>query len=124
MTTFLLIRHAAHLLGGDTIAGRAADVHLSPLGTQQARERHRDECIAMVSHGDVIKGALAYWLGVPLDLFLRIEIGLASVSVVAIGDYGPWVLCVNNTVEIAMPTFHTRPSGERIHSCGARRPSP
>jgi probable phosphoglycerate mutase len=41
---------------------------------------------------------------VPLDLFLRIEIGLASVSVVAVGDTGPWVLCVNNTgEEVQMP---------------------
>ena len=66
-------------------------------------ERHRDECVALVSHGDVIKAAVAYFLGVPLDLFQRIEIGLASVSLVAISDYGPWVLCVNNTGEIRLP---------------------
>lgn len=202
MTTFLLIRHGAHLLGGDTIAGRTQDVHLSELGRNQAaemaervarlpvaalysspadrtretaeflserlglpvqfletlheidlgdwtgrkledlrrletfarwnsfrsgtrvpngeamvetqarivgemlrlREKHPDECIALVSHGDVIKAALAYFLGVPLDLFMRIEIGLASVSIVAIFDHGPWVLCVNNTgSELPMP---------------------
>ncbi|HSU65911.1 MAG TPA: histidine phosphatase family protein, partial [Tepidisphaeraceae bacterium] len=67
------------------------------------REVHPEQCVAIVSHGDVIKAALAYWLGVPLDLFLRIEISLASVSVVAIGDYGPWVLCVNNTDSIQLP---------------------
>lgn len=200
-TTFLLIRHGAHLLGGGTIAGRSADVHLSPLGIQQAtqmaervaklpvralysspidrtretaailskriglpvqiseslseidygdwtrktldelrpqplwqqwnafrsgtqipsgesmlqvqsriiaemhrlRQLHPDQCVALVSHGDVIKGAVAYWMGVPLDLFMRIEIGLASVSVIEMGDFGPWVLCVNNTAEIQMP---------------------
>src|SRR5690606_6745702 len=37
MTTFLLIRHGAHLLGGDTIAGRMPEVRLSPLGHEQAR---------------------------------------------------------------------------------------
>jgi probable phosphoglycerate mutase len=69
MITFLLIRHGAHVLGGD-----------------------------------VIKAAVAYFIGTPLDLFRRMEISLASVSVVAIGDYGPWVLCVNNTGdEVPMP---------------------
>ncbi len=68
------------------------------------REAHPGECMAVVSHGDVIKAAVAHFLGVPLDLFLRIEIGLASVSVVAVGDTGPWVLCVNNTGdEVQMP---------------------
>jgi probable phosphomutase (TIGR03848 family) len=198
MTTFLLIRHAAHLLGPDTIAGRTPDVHLSPLGRDQAaalgarlgplpiraiycspidraretaeplaaklglpvqiseaiteidfgewsgahldqlrplqlwrrwneyrsgtripggelmiqtqarivaemerlRARHPDECIALVSHGDVIKAAVAHCLGVHLDLFRRIEISLASMSVIKVGDLGPWVLCVNNTADI------------------------
>jgi broad specificity phosphatase PhoE len=60
-------------------------------------ERHPGQTVALVSHGDVIKAAVAYYLGAPLDLFQRIEISLASVSVVAIGEYGPWVLCVNST---------------------------
>jgi len=29
MTTFLLVRHAAHTLGGDVLAGRTPGVHLS-----------------------------------------------------------------------------------------------
>jgi probable phosphomutase (TIGR03848 family) len=64
------------------------------------RERHPDEYVALVSHGDVIKSAVAYCLGVHLDMFQRIEISPASVSVVAIADYGPWVLCVNNTSDL------------------------
>lgn len=197
MTTFLLIRHGAHLLGGDLIAGRTPGVRLSPLGQEQARrmaervarlpvaaiyaspadrtretaellaqalnlpvqvreslneldfgdwtgrsvmelrsvegftrwngfrsgtrmpggetmleiqarmvgemlrlrEQHGEGCIALVSHGDVIKAALAWALGMPLDLLTRLEIGLASVSVVAVADYGPWVLCVNHSGE-------------------------
>lgn len=70
------------------------------------RERHPEEVVALFSHGDVIRAAVAYWLGVPIDLFLRMEIGLASVSVVAIGDYGPWVLCVNHMGRVAMPYPH------------------
>jgi probable phosphoglycerate mutase len=200
MTTFLLIRHGAHLLGGGIIAGRSADVRLSPLGTEQVRtmaervallqvtaiysspvertrqtaevlgsrlklpvayrdtlseidfgewsgrrcaaldrdehwrqwnsfrsgtripggermaevqtrivnevldqaDRHPGGIVCLVSHGDVIKAAVAYFLGVPLDLMLRIEISLASVSVVRVESGGPWVLCVNSTGEIVM----------------------
>lgn len=194
-TTFLLIRHAAHQLGGGTIAGRSPGVNLSEEGQRQAAaladrlvglpvrtlyvspvdrarqtaaiiapalnlepvvseplseidfgdwtrrpldelrpldrfrrwntfrsgaripsgelmleaqtrivremlrltDEHPDQMVALVSHGDIIKAAVAYFLGVPLDLFMRIEISLASVSVVRIAAYGPWVLCVNNT---------------------------
>jgi broad specificity phosphatase PhoE len=194
MTTFLLIRHGAHLLGGDRLAGDSA-VQLSPLGHEQVgamaervsglpvkaiysspiertrqtaaalakrlglevtyREElaevgfgewtgqtfdvlerderwkqwnafrsgsqapggermidvqrrivnemlrlwqvHPNELVALVSHGDVIKSAAAYFLGVPLDLFLRIEISLASVTVIRVEAGGPWVLCVNST---------------------------
>jgi len=206
LTTFLLIRHALHELGGDTIAGRRPGVRLSPDGRVQAdglvprlagisvdalycspmertqqtaaplaaglgltvqtcedlheidygdwtgrrldelrggehwerwnsyrsghrvpngesmlhiqtrvmallmrlREEHRGERVALVSHADVIKAAVSYCLGAPLDLFQRIEISPASVSVVAVGDLGPWVLCVNNVGRLdGLPTFGT-----------------
>jgi probable phosphomutase (TIGR03848 family) len=60
---------------------------------------HPTEIIALVSHGDVIKAVLAYYLGVPLDLFQRIEISPASVSIVRIEPYGPQVLLVNGLAE-------------------------
>src|SRR4051812_46583639 len=41
MTCFLLIRHALHELGGETIAGRLPNVHLSPQGRAQAGELAR-----------------------------------------------------------------------------------
>ena len=67
---------------------------------------HVDQNVALVSHGDVIKAAVAYALGVPLDLFQRIEISPASVTVVQIADHGPWVLCVNNIGDLgALPVF-------------------
>jgi probable phosphomutase (TIGR03848 family) len=69
---------------------------------ERLRERHPDEYVALVSHGDVIKSAVAYCLGIHLDMFQRIEISTASVSVVAISDYGPWVLCINNIGDLPM----------------------
>jgi broad specificity phosphatase PhoE len=60
---------------------------------------HPIQVVALVSHGDVIKAALAYYLGVPLDMFHRIEISPASVSIVRIEPYGAQVLLVNGLVE-------------------------
>ncbi|HYE62207.1 MAG TPA: histidine phosphatase family protein [Phycisphaerales bacterium] len=65
-------------------------------------EVHGHDVVALVSHGDVIKAAAAYFLGVPLDLFLRIEISLASVTVIRVEEGGPWVLGVNGTGEVVM----------------------
>lgn len=59
--------------------------------------QHPNEHIALVSHADIIKGALAYYLGMPLDLFLRLEISPASVSILTLNEFGPRVLRVNDT---------------------------
>ncbi len=60
---------------------------------------HPTGAVALVSHGDVIKAALAHYLGVPLDLFQRIEISPASLSIVRIDQHGPRVLLVNGLAE-------------------------
>jgi probable phosphomutase (TIGR03848 family) len=60
---------------------------------------HPEHVVALVSHGDVIKATLAHYLGVPLDLFQRIEISPASVTIVNVERYGPEVLLVNGLVE-------------------------
>lgn len=64
---------------------------------EELRERSPDRTVAVISHGDVIKGALAHYLGVPLDLFHRIEISPASISTLALADWGPRILGINDT---------------------------
>lgn len=59
------------------------------------RDQHPQEAIAVVTHGDIIKAAAAYFLGVPLDLFLRIDISPASVSIISIDEQGPRILRLN-----------------------------
>src|SRR3954471_1092336 len=59
------------------------------------RDLHPRDAIALVTHGDPIKAAVAYWMGSPLDLFLRIEISPASVSVITLDDYRPKIVRVN-----------------------------
>lgn len=56
---------------------------------------HSGDCVALVSHADPIRAVLAYFLGIPLDLCLRLEISPASVSVVEMNEWSVRVLCVN-----------------------------
>jgi broad specificity phosphatase PhoE len=53
--------------------------------------------IAVVSHADVIRAAVSHYLGVPLDLSLRIEISPASLSVIELEDAGPRLILLNDT---------------------------
>ena len=60
------------------------------------RREHSGQHVALVSHADPIKTALLYYLGMPLDFFLRLEISPASVSMVEVGEWGPKVICLND----------------------------
>jgi len=51
--------------------------------------------VCCVTHAEVIRLVLAYYLGVHLDLFQRIIVGPASTTVVNVGDDGPRVVAVN-----------------------------
>ena len=51
--------------------------------------------ITAVSHADPIKAAVAHALGLHLDLFQRIAVAPASVTVIAYRVEGPTVLAVN-----------------------------
>jgi probable phosphomutase (TIGR03848 family) len=55
-----------------------------------------DAVWAAVSHGDVIKAVLADALGMHLDLFQRISVDPASVSVVSYTELRPFVLRMND----------------------------
>jgi broad specificity phosphatase PhoE len=56
---------------------------------------HRHESVLVVSHGDVIRAALLFALGMPLDFIRRIEVGIASLSTIRIDDDGMRVLGIN-----------------------------
>jgi probable phosphomutase (TIGR03848 family) len=62
---------------------------------EDVRSRHPKGRVCCVSHADVIRLAVAHYLGVHIDLFQRIVIGPASITVVNVGDDGPRVLTVN-----------------------------
>ena len=58
---------------------------------------HPVEVVVVVTHGDLIKAAIAHYAGIHLDLFGRIEISPASVSIVAVSPHGPRILRLNDT---------------------------
>jgi probable phosphoglycerate mutase len=61
----------------------------------ELRQAHRDGTVLIVSHGDVIRAALLFALGMPLDFYSRIEVGLASLNTIHIDNSGIRVLAVN-----------------------------
>jgi probable phosphomutase (TIGR03848 family) len=64
---------------------------------ERLRAAHPGGTIVCVSHADPIKAAIAHAIGTHLDLFQRIVISPASVSVVAFINSSPVVLSVNST---------------------------
>jgi len=57
---------------------------------------HGNANIGIVSHGDPIRAAIAYFLGAPLASVTRIEVAPASISVVRVESWGIQVLGVNH----------------------------
>lgn len=61
------------------------------------RDAHPGQTVAVISHSDPIKMAVAYYAGLPLDLFQRLTIGPASVTAFAFTRFGPRLLCLNHS---------------------------
>jgi probable phosphomutase (TIGR03848 family) len=61
---------------------------------------HPEETALVVSHADVIKAALAHYAGMHLDLFQRLVVNPASLSVVAFTQMGPRLVCLNDTAHV------------------------
>ncbi len=68
---------------------------------------HAGEVVAIISHADVIKACLAHYLGVHLDLFQRIIVNPASLSVVHLSPLGVMIASVNDTSHV--PEEHPLP---------------
>jgi len=56
---------------------------------------HHGAQIALVTHGDVIRTVIAYYLGSPLDLYERIAVDPASIATIDLGTPHPRVVTVN-----------------------------
>ena len=74
---FNYFRCGTRIPGGELMLETQARVVAAML---ELRDRHADQCLALVTHGDVIKAALTYFLGMPLEYHTRLEIAPASCS--------------------------------------------
>ncbi|MFF2266948.1 MSMEG_4193 family putative phosphomutase [Cellulosimicrobium cellulans] len=88
---------AAVFPGGESLAAmQARSVEAVRRHDAEVAARHGADAVwAAVSHGDVIKSVLADALGMHLDLFQRIVVGPASISIVRYGPHRPEVVAVN-----------------------------
>jgi probable phosphomutase (TIGR03848 family) len=97
-TRFNSLRSMAPIPGGElmlSVQARAVTV------LEGLRIRYPEGTCAVVSHGDVIRSLVAHCAGIPLDLFHRLEIAPASVSVVVVAESWIGVRCVNLTEDLA-----------------------
>jgi probable phosphoglycerate mutase len=59
------------------------------------RARYPDARVVLVSHSDVLRAIILYYLGMSLDEFGRIEISPASVSTLVVEEWGAKILALN-----------------------------
>jgi broad specificity phosphatase PhoE len=71
-------------------------------GLQRIRSKMKDSTIAVFSHSDMIRAALTYYLMMPLDQLLRLEISPASVSIIDVFDDNSRVCLLNGTSAIKL----------------------
>jgi probable phosphomutase (TIGR03848 family) len=64
---------------------------------EQVIADHPGELIVVVSHADPIKAAIAHFSGVHLDLFQRVMVSPASVTVFELGQFGAALVKCNDT---------------------------
>ena len=80
--------------GGETL-GEAQMRMVATL--DRLRAQHPKGTIAVVSHADIIKLAVAYYIGMHIDLFQRLEISPCSLTALAFTRMGPRLLTYNDT---------------------------
>lgn len=61
---------------------------------------HPGQTVAVVSHSDPIKLAIAYYTGMPLDLFQRLEVAPASISELEFAVLQPRLVRLNDCAHI------------------------
>jgi len=70
---------------------------------EEISANHAGKIAAVVSHADPIKAAVAHYIGLPLDLFQRLIVAPASLTVLALGGPVPHLACLNDTSHLPRP---------------------
>jgi probable phosphoglycerate mutase len=105
---------------GETLRGaqlRAVDA------LEELSARHPRALVAAVTHADVIKAVVSFYLGQPLDLFQRLHVGPASTTVLQLGSGGgqPVLLRFNDDGPLTADRFSPS-AGAAGRSVPAKRP--
>jgi broad specificity phosphatase PhoE len=61
------------------------------------------DLIVCVSHSDPIKLAVAYFVGMPLDMFQRLHIAPASITTIFLGEGSAALLNLNYEISFSLP---------------------
>ncbi len=83
----------ARFPGGESFA--EAQLRISRDLEQLVAEHKSKDLVVCVSHSDIIKLAIAYYLGLPLDLFQRLMISPASINTLWIEERGARIININ-----------------------------
>lgn len=67
---------------------------------EELAQKHPSQMIALVFHADLIKMTLAHYLGMHLDVFQRIAVSPASISILRLGHSRPLVIAMNDTAHV------------------------
>lgn len=86
---------------GETFANAQQRI-VEAIETLSAKHKSQD-LIVCVSHSDIIKLAVAYYLGLPLDLFQRLMVAPASITTLYIGEGFARVVNVNHSTSFEFP---------------------
>ena len=90
------VRSLARTPGGESML----DVQCRVLGLmERLMAEHPEGSVVLVSHADVIKSAVSYVLGLPIDAWPRLEIGPASITTVVLGEWGGKLITLNEVIE-------------------------
>ncbi len=101
----------ARFPGGESVRqaqGRAVDA------LERLAQAHPRQLVAVVSHSDIIKLMLAHYLGMHIDLFQRIVISPASISIIELDHGRPVVVQVNDTSHVP-PKVEGQADGQSSH---------
>ncbi|MCR1782850.1 MSMEG_4193 family putative phosphomutase [Nocardioides carbamazepini] len=111
---------AAVFPGGESMVAmqHRAVAAVRRLDAEITRDHGPDAVWVAVSHGDIIKSVLADALGMHLDLFQRINVDPASVSIVRYAPDRPYVLA-SNTHDGDLSWLAPKPGRRRTRSRGA-----
>ena len=64
---------------------------------ERLRRDRPDARVALVSHGDVLRAILVFYLGMPLDHLARLTVDPGSVTQLIVEAWGPTLVCLNQT---------------------------